>query len=42
LASDPEAELAKITSVAQANELLDRSATWLRNNTGEERFIAFR
>src|SRR5439155_12405807 len=42
LTADPEAEVAKITSVEQAEQMLAQSAAWLRENAGEERFVVFR
>jgi uncharacterized tellurite resistance protein B-like protein len=38
--ADPKAGIAKIVSVQQAEEALGRSARWLRENAGEERFTA--
>ena len=40
--ADPEGEMARITSEEQARELMRRSATWLREQAGEERFDLFR
>jgi hypothetical protein len=42
ITSDPEAAIAQIKSVTQAKEMLARSAAWLKDNAGEERFTAFR
>lgn len=40
--ADPEAELARVTGAEEARRLLDRSMTWLRANTGGERYDLFR
>ncbi|MCA9676116.1 MAG: M48 family metalloprotease [Kofleriaceae bacterium] len=42
LCADPEAELTRITTADEADEILTRSATWLRDNAGEERFDLLR
>jgi uncharacterized tellurite resistance protein B-like protein len=41
LVEDPEEELAKIQTLAQAEDLLARSANWLRENAGREKFNMF-
>lgn len=38
---DPEARLAQVDSVDQAEQLLNTSCQWLRENTGQERFTLF-
>jgi hypothetical protein len=42
LASDPEESIASITTVARAEQMLDESAAWMRENTGEIRYTAFK
>jgi hypothetical protein len=42
ICSDPESVLGLIETVAQAKEVLERSAAWLKDNAGEERFTVFR
>jgi len=42
LTSDPEESIASITTVAQAEQLLAESAAWMKENTGELKFIGFR
>ena len=42
IASDPEAAISKITSYDQARKMLTESAAWLKENAGEERFVAYR
>jgi Zn-dependent protease with chaperone function len=39
---DPEAAISKITSYDQARKMLTESAAWLKENAGEERFVAYR
>lgn len=41
LAADPEAEIARIQSVEAAQELMESSAAWLRENAGTERFVLY-
>ncbi|MDW8345191.1 MAG: M48 family metallopeptidase [Verrucomicrobiae bacterium] len=40
--SDPEVALSQIETVEQATEMLQRSASWLKDNAGEERFVVYR
>ena len=42
LTSDPEAALAELTTVAQAEALLAESAAWMKDNAGELKFKGFR
>lgn len=42
LASDPEESIASITTVAQAEQMLAESAAWMKENTGEIRYTAFK
>jgi uncharacterized tellurite resistance protein B-like protein len=42
ICADPEAEMAKIKSAEEAKVMLAETTTWLRENAGQERFIAFR
>lgn len=38
---DPEEELAKVQSLAQAEEMVGRSTSWLKENAGQEKFQMF-
>jgi uncharacterized tellurite resistance protein B-like protein len=40
--SDPELEIDAMDSVEKAKELLQKSAAWLKENAGEQRFVAYR
>jgi hypothetical protein len=42
LTSDPELEIDEMDSVEKAKELLQKSAAWLKENAGEQRFVAYR
>lgn len=42
VSADPEAEVARIKNRSEAEELLGKSAAWLRDNAGEERFDLLR
>jgi tellurite resistance protein len=42
LTSDPEVEIDAMDSAEKANGLLGKSAAWLRENAGEQRFLAYR
>ena len=42
LTSDPEESIADITSVAQAEQMLAESSAWMKENTGEVRFVGFK
>ncbi len=42
VSADPEAEVARIKNRSEADEILEKSAAWLRDNAGEERFDLLR
>lgn len=42
LSADPEAEVTRMGTVEEAEAVLDRSARWLRDNAGEERYDLLR
>ncbi|MFO0571335.1 MAG: M48 family metallopeptidase [Polyangiaceae bacterium] len=42
VSADPEAEVARIKSRSEAEEILEKSATWLRENAGAERYDLLR
>ena len=42
LCADPEAEVERVTSIGEAEGMLEASAAWLHDNAGEERYLLFR
>lgn len=42
VSADPEAEVARIKNRSEADQILEKSAAWLRDNAGEERFDLLR
>jgi len=42
LSSDPEAQLATVRTQREAEAMVERTAQWLRDNAGEERYLLYR
>jgi hypothetical protein len=42
LTNDPEEAIASVTTVEQAEQMLTESAAWMKENTGEAKFVGFR
>lgn len=40
--SDPESHFARVSDIDQAERMLEDSCSWLKENTGEEKFMLFR